>query len=73
MLQDYTHTTYMRQQDYIQNCGWKPTGHRHIEIRRPNLKDNIKTQHTKADYTDVGRTVLSQDTNYSLCIMAFSL
>ena len=64
----------MTERQYIQNCGCKPARHGHIEIRRPNLKDNIKTQHTKkADYADVARTVLSQDTNYSLCTMAFSL
>ena len=68
-----SYTTYMREQEYIQNCGWKPARHRHIEIRRPNFKDIIKTQHTKADCADVARTVLSRDTNYSLCTMAFNL
>jgi hypothetical protein len=68
-----SYITYIREQEYIQNCGWKPTRHRHIEIRRPNLEDNIKTLHTEADYADVARTALSQDTNYSLCIMAFNL
>jgi hypothetical protein len=68
-----SYTTYMREQEYIRNCGWKPARHRHIEIRRPNFKDNIQTQHTKADYANVARTVLSQDTNYSLCTMAFNL
>jgi hypothetical protein len=40
-----TDTTYMREQDYIKKL-WLET-HRHIEIQRPNLKDDIKTQHKR--------------------------
>jgi hypothetical protein len=38
-----SYTPYMREQDYIQNCGWKPARHRHTDIEGPNLKDSIKT------------------------------